>query len=61
MAILRFQSDQANRRFESWIQCLEVQLRTAPVLYATENTAARPRERYATAPAVERQKAAAMA
>jgi hypothetical protein len=34
MAILRFQSDQASPRFESWIDCLEVQLRTTPVVYS---------------------------
>jgi hypothetical protein len=33
MAILRFQSDQANPRFESWIDCLDVKLRTVPVIY----------------------------
>ena len=33
MGVLRFESDQANPRFESWIDCLEIQLRTAPVVY----------------------------
>jgi hypothetical protein len=35
MAILRFQSDQAAPRFESWIDCLDIQLRTVPVIYNT--------------------------
>ena len=33
MAILRFRSAQASPRFESWVRCLDVQLRTAPVIY----------------------------
>lgn len=33
MGVLRFESDRANPRFESWIDCLEIQLRTAPVVY----------------------------
>ena len=35
MAILRFRSDQASPRFESWIDCLDIQLRTVPVVYFT--------------------------
>lgn len=34
MAILKFRSAQANPRFESWISCLEIQLRTVPVIYS---------------------------
>lgn len=38
MAILRFQSDQVEPRFESWIGSLDVQLRSAPVLYFCAST-----------------------
>lgn len=34
MAILRFRSQHMNPRFEAWVRCLDVQLRTAPVIYA---------------------------
>jgi hypothetical protein len=34
MAILKFRSAQADSRFEKWISCLEVQLRTVPVIYS---------------------------
>jgi hypothetical protein len=60
MAILRFRSDQANPRFDSWINCLDIQLRTAPVLYWSEGVAQRPRHMDLT-PVKGTQKIAAVA
>jgi hypothetical protein len=34
MAIIRFRSANANPRIESWIRCLEIQMRTVPVIYS---------------------------
>ncbi len=39
MAILRFRSDRPTPRFEPWIRCLEVQMRTVPIIYSSESGA----------------------
>ncbi len=38
MAILRFRSDHATPRFEPWIRCLEIQMRTVPIIYSCERS-----------------------
>jgi hypothetical protein len=64
MAILRFQSYQAAPRFERWIDCLEIQLRTAPVIYHSvprRVAIPQPRRYAAAAAASDRDRFAVMA
>ena len=39
MAILRFRSDRPTPRFEPWIRCLEIQMRTVPIIYSSVSCA----------------------